>query len=59
MQNYTFSGHMVAVMALMEAPAIIIGVILVKIYSKGKDSFTKISTLINTLYKWKCSSNTW
>jgi hypothetical protein len=26
MQNYTFSGHMVAVMALMEAPAIIIGV---------------------------------
>jgi hypothetical protein len=46
MQNYTFSGHMVAVMALMEAPAIIIGVILVKIYSKGKDSFTKISTLI-------------
>jgi hypothetical protein len=33
-------------MALMEAPAIIIGVILVKIYSKGKDSFTKISTLI-------------
>jgi hypothetical protein len=46
MQNYTFSGHMVAVMALMEAPAIIIGVIMVKIYSKGKDSFTKISTLI-------------
>jgi hypothetical protein len=26
MQNYTFSGHMVAVMALMEAPAIIVGV---------------------------------
>jgi hypothetical protein len=37
---------MVAVMALMEAPAIIIGVILVKIYSKGKIALQKISTLI-------------
>jgi hypothetical protein len=43
LENYTFSGHMVAVGWLLEAPAIIIGVILVKIYSK--DSFTKISTL--------------
>jgi hypothetical protein len=33
MQKYTFSGHMVAVMALMEAPAII-GVILIKMYNK-------------------------
>jgi hypothetical protein len=32
---------MVAVMALMEAPAIIIGVILVKIYSKGKIALQK------------------
>jgi hypothetical protein len=28
MQNYTFSGHM-TVMALMEAPAIIVGLILI------------------------------
>lgn len=33
-QGYTFSGHMVAVMALMEAPAIIVGVVLIRLYSK-------------------------
>ncbi len=37
MQKITFGGHMVAVMALMEAPAIVIGVILIRIYSKEKD----------------------
>jgi hypothetical protein len=45
MQN-TFSGHMVAVMALMEAPAIIIGVILIKMYNKKDASSTKISDVI-------------
>lgn len=35
MQSITFGGHMVAIMALMEAPAIVVGVILVKKYSKG------------------------
>ncbi len=33
-QNISFSGHMVAVMALMEAPAIIIGVSLIKLFGK-------------------------
>jgi hypothetical protein len=42
MQKYTFSGHMVAVMALMEAPAIIIGVILIEMYNKKEASSTKI-----------------
>lgn len=37
MQKITFGGHMVAVMALMEAPAIVIGVILIRMYSKDKD----------------------
>ncbi len=37
MQKITFGGHMVAVMALMEAPAIVIGVILIRMYSKEKD----------------------
>jgi hypothetical protein len=46
MQKYTFSGHMVAVMALMEAPAIIIGVILIKMYNKKDASSTKISDVI-------------
>jgi len=32
-----FGGHMVAVMALMEAPSIIIGVLLIKLYNKKKD----------------------
>ena len=45
-QNYSFSGHMVAVMALMEAPAIIIGVILIRLFSKEEVQKTKISTII-------------
>lgn len=36
-QHLTFSGHMVAVMALMEAPAIVIGVLLLQIYDGGKE----------------------
>lgn len=34
MQNLTSSGHMVAVMALMESPAIIVGLILMLIFNK-------------------------
>ncbi|MFE3870965.1 sodium-dependent bicarbonate transport family permease [Flavobacterium sp. ZS1P70] len=45
-QNYTFSGHMVAVMALMEAPAIIIGVILIRLFSKEEVQKTKMRTII-------------
>ncbi len=45
-QNYSFSGHMVAVMALMEAPAIIIGVILIRLYSKEKVQKTSMGTII-------------
>ncbi|WP_298393640.1 sodium-dependent bicarbonate transport family permease [Flavobacterium sp.] len=35
-QKYSFGGHMVAVMALMEAPAIVVGVILMRIYGANK-----------------------
>jgi hypothetical protein len=45
-QKYSFSGHMVAVMALMEAPAIIIGVILIRLFSKEEVEKTKMSTII-------------
>jgi len=38
--NIKFSGYLVAVMALMEAPAIIIGFLLIKSYSKEKDAST-------------------
>ncbi len=34
MQGVKFGGHMVAVMAFMEAPAIIVGVILIRIFSR-------------------------
>ncbi|BCY28314.1 sodium-dependent bicarbonate transport family permease [Flavobacterium okayamense] len=37
LQNISFSGHMVAVMALMEAPAIIVGVILIRLFTKQKE----------------------
>lgn len=36
MQSIEFGGHMVAVMALMEAPAIIVGVLLMSLYRKNK-----------------------
>lgn len=45
-QKYTFSGHMVAVMALMEAPAIIIAVILMLLYKKDDVTSTKLSSVI-------------
>jgi len=45
-QNLTFSGHMVAVMALMEAPAIIIGVILIRLYSKKKADTPRIRSIV-------------
>lgn len=45
-QQYTFSGHMVAVMALMEAPAIVIGVILMRMYRKDNTTVTRLSAVV-------------
>lgn len=45
-QNMSFSGHMVAVMALMEAPAIIVGVILIKLFDTKKEINTSISSIL-------------
>lgn len=45
-QNQEFSGHMVAVMALMEAPAIVIGVILIRLFKKSQEPKTPIKSLI-------------
>lgn len=45
-QKYTFSGHMVAVMALMEAPAIVVGVILMRMYKKDNTATTRLSAVI-------------
>jgi uncharacterized protein len=45
-QNLTFNGHMVAVMALMEAPAIIIGVILIRLYSEKNANAPRIRSIV-------------
>ena len=46
MKNITFGGHMVAVMALMEAPSIIVGVLLMRIHSNGKKSYREMLGLV-------------
>lgn len=46
MQKMIFSGHMVAVMALMESPAIIVGVILMMKYDAGIRSDVKLTQTI-------------
>lgn len=45
-QQISYSGHMVALMALMEAPAIIVGVTLISLYGKKDQNSPKISNLI-------------
>jgi uncharacterized protein len=45
-QKIAFGGHMVAVMALMEAPAIIIGVILIRIHDEKGANSTKLSQVV-------------
>lgn len=37
MEQISFGGHMIAVMAIMEAPAIIVGVLLLKTFGKKRD----------------------
>lgn len=45
-QKLNFGGHMVAVMALMESPAIIVGVILMMIYDKDSENQGKLKEVI-------------
>jgi hypothetical protein len=46
-KGIAYGGHMVAAMALMESPAIIIGVILVRLYDRsGESSQTSLSGII-------------
>lgn len=46
-QNISFGGHMVAIMALMEFPAIIIGVILMMNFEKVKQNKFSLKTIIH------------
>jgi hypothetical protein len=45
-QQLTLHGHMVAIMALMESPAIIIGLVLISIYNKEVTNKIKISSVV-------------
>lgn len=44
-QQISFGGHMVAVMALMESPAIIVGVILMSRYDKESDNKSSMASI--------------
>jgi len=45
-QQIQFSGYMVAVMAFMESPAIIVGVILMSIYDKESNSKSNVLSIV-------------
>jgi uncharacterized protein len=45
-QQQTMGGHMVAVMALMESPAIIVGVILIRQYDKSNSEKQSLQSLV-------------
>lgn len=47
MEAIPFSGHMIAVMALMETPAIIIGVILIRIYGRDETGNTRLRSVVH------------
>ena len=46
MEQISYGRHMVAVMALMEAPSVIVGVLLMRIFSKGKRSAKELLGLV-------------
>lgn len=45
-QKLSFSGHMVAVMAMMEAPAIIVGVILISLFCEKKEATPNLRHIV-------------
>jgi uncharacterized protein len=47
MESVAFDGHMVAVMALMESPAIIVGVILLMKFDKEKEQTTSLKSIVH------------
>lgn len=46
MQQISFGGYMIAVMALMEAPAIIVGVLLMSFFRTQKDSNLSLNSIL-------------
>lgn len=49
MEKVAFGGHMIAVMAIMEAPAIIVGALLIKYYSNTSEKKSIKDSLIHSL----------
>lgn len=45
-QNLALHGHMVAIMALMESPAIIVGLILISLYNKEQSSSFNLGSVL-------------
>lgn len=45
-QQLSLHGHMVAIMALMESPAIVIGLVLISFYNKDESSKIKMTSVI-------------
>lgn len=45
-QQISFGGHMVAVMALMESPAIIVGVILIRLYREDGEAKSNVKSIV-------------
>lgn len=60
-QDIAFGGHMVAVLALMEAPAIVVGLFLLNKYSKEKKAkeFLYACRSLPCAYEWKCFTHHW
>jgi hypothetical protein len=48
-ESVTYNGHMIAVMALMEAPAIIVGMLLINYYKNKKNETTQESPSIGKI----------
>ena len=46
MEGIEYGGHMVAVMALMEAPSIIVGMLLISLYKKNKDASSGMGNIL-------------
>ncbi|PQJ30602.1 sodium-dependent bicarbonate transport family permease [Nonlabens arenilitoris] len=47
MEQMDFSGHMVAVMALMEAPSIMVGLLLISLFNKDKSDKVSTKTVLH------------
>ncbi|MBR2649952.1 MAG: sodium-dependent bicarbonate transport family permease [Sediminibacterium sp.] len=50
MNNTPYGGHMVAAMAMMEAPAIVVGMILIRKYEKSQEKTSSFKTVLHDAF---------